>query len=81
MHYLYQDGKAVFKACVKGMASISYEIMEYHNLKGKMLLILSLISQPKELLRYCPRMGVTKDKVMINIDNTAIPQPLRCLYA
>jgi 3-oxoacyl-[acyl-carrier-protein] synthase III len=28
MHYIYQDGKAVFKVAVKGMADVSYEIMQ-----------------------------------------------------
>ena len=32
MHYLYQDGKAVFKVAVKGMADISYDIMKKNNL-------------------------------------------------
>jgi 3-oxoacyl-[acyl-carrier-protein] synthase III len=34
MHYVYQDGKAVFKVAVKGMADISYEIVKKNNLTG-----------------------------------------------
>ena len=33
MHFVYQDGKTVFKEAVKGMADVSYEIMEKNNLK------------------------------------------------
>ena len=32
MHYLYQDGKAVFKVAVKGMADVSFELMQKNNL-------------------------------------------------
>ena len=34
MHYLYQDGKAVFKVAVKGMADVSYELMQKNNGKA-----------------------------------------------
>ncbi len=34
MHFLYQDGKPVFKAAVTGMADVSYEIMERNGLTG-----------------------------------------------
>ncbi len=34
MHYIYQDGKAVFKVAVKGMADVSYELMQKNNLKS-----------------------------------------------
>ena len=34
-HYVFQDGKPVFKAAVTGMADVSYEIMQRNNLEGK----------------------------------------------
>ena len=34
MHYLFQDGKAVFKVAVVGMADVSAEIMERNSLTG-----------------------------------------------
>ncbi len=34
MHYIYQDGKAVFKVAVKGMADVSVEILEKNGLTG-----------------------------------------------
>ena len=35
MHYLYQDGKAVFKVAVVGMADVSAEIVQRNALTGK----------------------------------------------
>ena len=34
MHYIFQDGKNVFKLAVRGMADVSAEIMQRNNLKG-----------------------------------------------
>jgi 3-oxoacyl-[acyl-carrier-protein] synthase-3 len=34
MHYLFQDGKSVFKVAVMGMADVSAEILERNNLTG-----------------------------------------------
>ena len=31
-HYVYQEGQAVFKFAVKGMADVSYELMQRNNL-------------------------------------------------
>ncbi|MFN9957607.1 MAG: 3-oxoacyl-[acyl-carrier-protein] synthase III C-terminal domain-containing protein, partial [bacterium] len=33
-HYAYQEGQAVFKFAVKGMADVSAELMERNNLSG-----------------------------------------------
>ena len=35
MHYVFQDGKAVFKFAVKNMADVSREILDKNNIKGK----------------------------------------------
>src|SRR3989339_1666253 len=35
LHVIYQDGKAVFKVAVKGMADVAYEIMQKNNLKSE----------------------------------------------
>ncbi len=83
LHYIYQDGKAVFKVAVKGMADISYEIMERNGLKSEDV---SYLVPHQANLRIidatAQRMGVSKDKVMINIDKygntTAATIPL-CL--
>ena len=34
-HFVFQEGKSVFKAAVTGMADVSYEIMERNGLEGK----------------------------------------------
>jgi 3-oxoacyl-[acyl-carrier-protein] synthase-3 len=83
MHYLYQDGKAVFKVAVKGMADISYELMKKNNLKADDIAYLVPHQANLRIIdATAERMGVCKEKVMINIDKygntTAATIPL-CL--
>ncbi len=68
-HYIYQDGKAVFKVAVKGMADVSYEMMQKHNLKGEDIAYLIPHQANLRIIdATAERMGITKDKVTINID-------------
>ncbi len=68
MHYLYQDGKAVFKVAVKGMADVSYEIMQKNNLKSEDVAYLVPHQANLRIIdATAQRMGISKDKVMINI--------------
>ena len=67
-HYVYQEGKAVFKSAVVGMADVSHEIMQRNNLKADDVAYLvphqanlRIIDATRE------RMGLSPDKVMINI--------------
>jgi 3-oxoacyl-[acyl-carrier-protein] synthase-3 len=83
MHYIYQDGKAVFKVAVKGMADISYEIMKKNGLTGDDVAYLVPHQANLRIIdATAERMGVSKDKVMININKygntTAATIPL-CL--
>lgn len=83
MHYLYQDGKAVFKVAVKGMADISYDIMQKNNLKSDDIAFLVPHQANMRIIdATAKRMGISRDKVMINIDRygntTAATIPL-CL--
>ena len=83
MHYLYQDGKAVFKVAVKGMADISYELMVKNNLTSDDIAYLVPHQANLRIIdATAERMGLSKDKVMINIDKygntTAATIPL-CL--
>jgi 3-oxoacyl-[acyl-carrier-protein] synthase-3 len=83
MHYLYQDGKAVYKVAVKGMADISYEIMQKNNLNSEDVAYLVPHQANLRIIdATAERMGIGKDKVMINIDRygntTAATIPL-CL--
>lgn len=68
MHYVYQDGKSVFKDAVKGMADISYEIMEKNNLKPEQISYLVPHQANMRIITACAeRMGISMDKVMVNI--------------
>jgi len=83
MHFIFQDGKAVFKVAVKGMADISYEIMQKNNLAAEDVAYLVPHQANLRIIdATAERMGIPKDKVMINIDRygntTAATIPL-CL--
>src|SRR3989339_784545 len=70
MHYLYQDGKAVFKVAVRGMADISYEIMKKNNLTPDDIAYLVPHQANMRIIdATAERMGISKDNVMINIDH------------
>jgi 3-oxoacyl-[acyl-carrier-protein] synthase-3 len=69
LHYLYQDGKAVFKVAVKGMADVSYELMQQNKLKSEDIAYLVPHQANLRIIdATAERMGLSKDKVMINID-------------
>jgi 3-oxoacyl-[acyl-carrier-protein] synthase-3 len=69
MHYIYQDGQAVFKAATKGMADVSVEIMEKNNLKAKDIkYLIPHQANMRIITATASRMGVGMDKVMVNID-------------
>jgi 3-oxoacyl-[acyl-carrier-protein] synthase-3 len=83
-HYVFQEGKTVFKFAVTNMADVSAEIMERNNLKSEDIAWLvphqanlRIISATSE------RMGLPDEKVMINIqkygNTTAGTIPL-CLW-
>ena len=84
LHYIEQDGKPVFKAAVTSMADVSYEIMERNGLSADDV---SWLVPHQANLRIIDatanRMGVGRDKVMINIEKygntTAATIPL-CLW-
>jgi 3-oxoacyl-[acyl-carrier-protein] synthase III len=83
MHVLFQDGKAVFKVAVKGMADVSYEIMKKNNLVSDDVAYLVPHQANLRIIdATAERMGISKDKVMININKygntTAATIPL-CL--
>jgi 3-oxoacyl-[acyl-carrier-protein] synthase-3 len=67
-HYVYQDGQAVFKDAVKGMADISVEIMKKNNLKAEDISYLVPHQANMRILSSTAnRMGISQDKVMVNI--------------
>ena len=83
-HYIYQDGKTVFKFAVTKMADVSEEIMKRNNLKGNDVdWLVPHQANLRIIDATAKRMNVSPDKVMINIQNygntTAATIPL-CLY-
>lgn len=84
MHYVHQEGKAVFKFAVTNMADVSAEIMEKNNLTPDDV---DWLVPHQANLRIIDatmrRMGLSEDKVMINIEKygntTAGTLPL-CLW-
>ena len=83
-HFVYQEGQAVFKFAVKGMADVSAELMERNNLTADDI---SWLVPHQANLRIIDatanRMGLPREKVMINIqrygNTTAATLPL-CLW-
>ncbi len=83
-HFVYQEGKAVFKFAVTNMADVSYEIMERNNLKSDDIAWLVPHQANKRIIdATADRMGVGSEKVMLNIqkfgNTTAGTIPL-CLW-
>lgn len=84
MHYIRQDGRAVFKKATEGMADVSLEIMERNNLSGDDVAWLVPHQANQRIIdATARRMGLDSNKVMVNIDKygntTAATIPL-CLY-
>ena len=83
MHYVFQDGKAVFKSAVVCMADVSEEIMKRNHLKSNDIAWLVPHQANLRIVEAtAQRMGIDNSKVMINIDRfgntTAATIPL-CL--
>lgn len=68
-HYVYQEGKTVFKFAVSNMADVSYEVMERNNLTSEDVAWLVPHQANLRIIdATAKRMGLTTEKVMINID-------------
>lgn len=83
-HYVYQEGQAVFKFAVKGMADVSYELMQRNNLTADDIAWLVPHQANLRIIdATASRMNLPKEKVMINIqkygNTTAGTIPL-CLW-
>ncbi|MFH1159442.1 MAG: beta-ketoacyl-ACP synthase III [bacterium] len=83
-HFVYQEGQAVFKFAVTKMADISVEIMERNNLQSDDVTWLVPHQANLRIIdATARRMGVGKEKVMINIDrygNTTDASIPLCLW-
>ena len=83
-HYVYQEGQSVFKFAVKGMADVSYELMQRNNLTADDIAWLVPHQANLRIIdATANRMDLPKEKVMINIEKygntTAATIPL-CLW-
>jgi len=68
-HYIYQEGQPVFKAAVKGMADVSVEMMEKHNLTSDTLTwLVPHQANLRIVTATAHRMNLPPEKVMINIE-------------
>ncbi|TNJ36472.1 beta-ketoacyl-ACP synthase III [Prosthecochloris vibrioformis] len=69
LHFLYQDGKQVFKAAVTQMADIAAEVMEGNGLTSDDISYLIPHQANNRIIQAtAERMGLPKEKVAINID-------------
>ena len=68
-HYIYQEGRPVFKHAVSGMAKVSVEMMKRHNLTNETLdWLVPHQANMRIITATAQHMGLPKEKVMINIE-------------
>jgi 3-oxoacyl-[acyl-carrier-protein] synthase-3 len=84
MHYVFQEGKTVFKFAVTNMADVSYEIMERNNLTSDDVdWLVPHQANLRIIDATAERMGLDKSKVLVNIqkygNTTSGTLPL-CMY-
>jgi 3-oxoacyl-[acyl-carrier-protein] synthase III len=69
MHYVHQEGQAVFKHAVYNMAEVSANIMQKNNLKSEDVQWLAAHQANKRIIdATSQRMGIGSEKVMMNIE-------------
>jgi 3-oxoacyl-[acyl-carrier-protein] synthase-3 len=80
LHYVHQEGAAVYKHAIARMAEVSGEIMARNNLRGDMIDWLVPHQANKRIIEStAERMGMPMDKVMVtihkygNVTNATIP--------
>jgi 3-oxoacyl-[acyl-carrier-protein] synthase III len=83
-HFVYQEGKVVYKAAVSTMSDISVEMMKRNNLTSNNLdWFVPHQANMRIIEAVADRMGINKEKVLINIERygntTAATIPL-CLW-
>lgn len=67
-HYVFQDGKTVFKYAVSGMADVSEKIMQRNNLsKDDVNWLVAHQANKRIIDATANRMGLDEEKVLVNI--------------
>ncbi|MEA2042077.1 MAG: beta-ketoacyl-ACP synthase III [Bacteroidota bacterium] len=68
-HYIYQEGRPVFKHAVSGMAQVSVEMMKRHRLTNETLdWLVPHQANMRIISSTAEHMNLPKEKVMINIE-------------
>ena len=69
MHYVFQDGGAVYKFAVRKMAEVAERILDRNGLKGSDLgCFIPHQANKRIILSTAERIGLAEDRVIINID-------------
>ena len=69
MHYVFQDGKTVFKFAVKNMAEVSKEILDKNDLSGKDVKLFIPHQANKRIIdAAADRCGLQSEQVLVNIN-------------
>ncbi|MCD6441294.1 MAG: ketoacyl-ACP synthase III [Candidatus Marinimicrobia bacterium] len=72
MHYIYQEGKSVFKFAVIKMAEVSVDLLKRNSLKGSDVGLFIPHQANKRIIDACvSRLKLKDEQVMINIDKYA----------
>ena len=68
-HYIYQDGKAVFKFAVQNMAEVADQLLKRNSYSGKDVKLLIPHQANRRIIdAAAKRLGLDKNQVLINID-------------
>lgn len=83
-HFVYQEGRSVYKAAVRGMSKSVEEVMEKHNLSADIVdWLVPHQANMRIINALAESVGISMDKVMVNIqkygNTTAATLPL-CLW-
>jgi 3-oxoacyl-[acyl-carrier-protein] synthase III len=69
MHYVHQDGQAVFKYAVRKMAEASVAVLDRNGFKGSdVALFVPHQANRRIIMAAADRLGLKEDRVIINID-------------
>jgi 3-oxoacyl-[acyl-carrier-protein] synthase III len=69
MHYVHQDGQAVFKYAVRKMAEVALALLERNGLKGSdVALLVPHQANRRIIMSAADRVGLKEDRIIINID-------------
>lgn len=84
MHYLYQEGRTVFKYAVSNMSAITVQLAERNGLnKDNLNWVIPHQANLRIIDAVGQRLGISKDKVMVNIQrygNTSAATLPLCLW-